>query len=120
MSDVDRLAERRLAADERTRRRGLTLGAAWREFWRHPSPWLIGSFLLAAVVGRAVVGGGARGGCDVKLYRINKVDAPGGRTLKKKDVLARDDAEAIKRAADSEDCPVCEVLRDGNPIGLIA
>ena len=56
----------------------------------------------------------------MKLYRINKVEAPGGSPLKKKDVLARDDAEAIKRAADSEDCPVCEVLRDGNPIGLIA
>jgi hypothetical protein len=55
----------------------------------------------------------------VKLYRINKVDAPGGPPIKKKDVLARDDAEAIKRAADSDDCPVCEVLRDGIPIGLI-
>jgi hypothetical protein len=55
----------------------------------------------------------------VKLYRINKVDTPDGPPIKKKDVLAKDDAEAIKRAADSEDCPVCEVLRDGKPIGLI-
>lgn len=56
----------------------------------------------------------------MKLYRINKVAAPGGPPLKKKDVLARDDAEAMKRAEDSDDCPVCEVLRDGKPVGLIA
>jgi muconolactone delta-isomerase len=58
-TEVERLARERLAADERARRRGLTLGGAWREFWRHPSPWLIGSFLLAAVAARVVVGSGA-------------------------------------------------------------
>ena len=27
-------------------RRGLTLGDAAREFWRHPSPWLLGAAVL--------------------------------------------------------------------------
>ncbi|MGX7953377.1 hypothetical protein ACWPM1_12520 [Tsuneonella sp. HG249] len=45
--------------------------------------------------------------------------APGGRTLKKRDVLAASDKEAVDRAEDSPDCPVCEVLRDGNVIGVI-
>ena len=55
----------------------------------------------------------------MKLYRINKVAALGGRVLKKKDVLAASDRQAIERARDSEDCPICEVLRDGQPIGVI-
>jgi len=55
----------------------------------------------------------------VKLYRINKVAAPGGPALKKKDVLANSDKEALKRADESPDCAVCEVLRDGQTIGSI-
>jgi hypothetical protein len=37
-------------------RRGLTLGAAAREFVRHPSPWLIGATLVAAVIARIMHG----------------------------------------------------------------
>jgi hypothetical protein len=55
----------------------------------------------------------------VKHYRINKVTEPGGAVLKKKDVLAASDLEALKRAEESPDCPVCEVLRDGERIGSI-
>ena len=55
----------------------------------------------------------------MKLYRINKVAEPGGRALKKKDVLARSDAEAIKRAEDSPDCPTCDVLLNGQLVGSI-
>jgi hypothetical protein len=55
----------------------------------------------------------------VKLYRINKVTAPGGRVIKKKDVLAASDREAMQRARDSEDCPICEVLRDGQAVGAV-
>lgn len=40
----------------RTSRRGLTLAAAAREFWRYPTPWLIGATLLAAVAARVAVG----------------------------------------------------------------
>jgi hypothetical protein len=39
-----------------TGRRGFTLADAFREFWRHPSPWLIGTTWVAAVAGRALVG----------------------------------------------------------------
>ncbi len=62
--EAERLAAERLAADEArateqaARRRSLTLGEAWREFWRHPSPWLIAGSLLAAVLARSLVSGG--------------------------------------------------------------
>lgn len=55
----------------------------------------------------------------MKLYRINKVIKPGGVILKKKDVLATSDREAVQRAADSQDCPVCEILKDGKQVGSI-
>ena len=35
----------------------VTLGAAFAQFWRHPSPWMILGTLVAAVVARVVVGG---------------------------------------------------------------
>jgi hypothetical protein len=55
----------------------------------------------------------------MKLYRINKVTKPGGHVIKKKDVLAASDAEAVQKAADSPDCPICDVLRDGETVGSI-
>ncbi|MFA9201759.1 MAG: hypothetical protein ACEQR8_11375 [Cypionkella sp.] len=64
--------------------------------------------------------GEAIGDGTVRHYRINKVTAPGGRTLKKRDVLAQSDAEAVQTAAESDECPVCEVLRDGRTIGIVA
>ena len=61
---------------------------------------------------------GSRGDI-VKLYRINKLTRPGGSVVKKKDVLASSDSEAVQRAADSDDCPVCDVLKDGQTVGSI-
>ena len=58
-------------------------------------------------------------GGEMKLYRINKVSKPGGIVLNKKDVLAASDKDAVQRAADSPDCPVCEVLKDGQNVGSI-
>ena len=58
-------------------------------------------------------------GVEMRHYRINKVTEPGGAVLKKKDVLAASDEDALKRAEDSADCPVCDVLRDGERIGSI-
>ena len=55
----------------------------------------------------------------MKLYRINKLPRPGGAVVKKKDVLAASDREAVQRAADSEDCPICDVLKDGQTVGSI-
>lgn len=58
-------------------------------------------------------------GASVKLYRINKVAKPGGAVLKSDNVLATSDKEALKRGQESPDCPVCEVLRDGQSVGSI-
>jgi hypothetical protein len=55
----------------------------------------------------------------MKHYRINKVSRPGGMVLKKRDVLAVSDRDAVQKAADSDDCPVCEVLKDGEQVGSI-
>jgi hypothetical protein len=55
----------------------------------------------------------------VKHYRINKLAKEGGIVVKKKDILASSDAEAIKHAADDHDCPICDVLRDGKRVGAI-
>jgi hypothetical protein len=41
---------------DRPTRRGLTLGDASREFWKHPSPWMIGAVFVAALAARLVVG----------------------------------------------------------------
>lgn len=55
----------------------------------------------------------------MKLYRINKLTRPGGAVVKKKDVLAASDGQAVQRAADSDDCPVCDVLKDGQIVGSV-
>ena len=55
----------------------------------------------------------------MKLYRINKLKKPGGAVVKKHHVLASSDKEAVRRAEDSADCPVCEVLRDGKKVGSV-
>jgi len=61
--DLERLAARRLAADEQritgARRTLVSLGAAWRAFWRAPSPWMISSFLVVALAARVLAGAGA-------------------------------------------------------------
>ena len=41
---------------ERPIRKGLTLSGACREFWKHPSPWMLGAMLVAALIARVIVG----------------------------------------------------------------
>jgi len=55
----------------------------------------------------------------MKLYRIEKLAKPGGVVVKKKHILAATDRHAVKRAEDSDDCPVCDVLRDGELVGQV-
>lgn len=43
-------------SETRTARRGMTLTDAAREFWRHPTPWLLAGALIAAVVARIALG----------------------------------------------------------------
>jgi hypothetical protein len=61
---------------------------------------------------------GAREGV-MDHYRINKLAKPGGVVVKTKDVLAKTDKEAVQKARDDEDCPVCDVLRAGKKVGSI-
>jgi len=55
----------------------------------------------------------------MKLYRIDKLARQGGAVIKKKHVLAPTDREAVKQAEDSDDCPICDVLRDGKLVGQV-
>ena len=55
----------------------------------------------------------------MKLYRVNKLAKRGGMVIKKKHILANSDSQAVKQAEDSEDCPICDVLRDGETVGQI-
>jgi len=58
--EIEALAQERLAAEETrmtgARRPAVTLGSTFREFLRHPSPWMIGATLVTAVVWRVVEG----------------------------------------------------------------
>ena len=40
---------------ERPTRRGLTLADAGREFWKHPSPWMIGVMFVGVLIARVIV-----------------------------------------------------------------
>jgi hypothetical protein len=61
--EIEAKARERLAADEApaepaekvtgARRTSQSLGEAFRQFWSHPSPWLIGAFLLGSIGYRA-------------------------------------------------------------------
>ena len=55
----------------------------------------------------------------MKLYRVNKLAKPGGVIVKKKHILAHSDRHAVQQAEESPDCPVCDVLRDGEKVGEI-
>ncbi len=59
---VEQLAKREVARDEARitgdRRTSQSLREVFVEFWKHPSPYLLGSYLLAAVVGRVLSGPG--------------------------------------------------------------
>ena len=55
----------------------------------------------------------------MKHYRVKKLAKPGGVTLKTKDILAAEDREAVRRAEQDDDCPVCEVYRAGEKVGQV-
>lgn len=55
----------------------------------------------------------------MKLYRVDKLAKRGGVVVRKKHILASTDKQAVKQAADSEDCPVCDVVRDGERVGQV-
>ena len=55
----------------------------------------------------------------MKHYRVNKVAKRDGMVVKTKDVLATDDRQAVERARNDEDCPICEVWHAGKKVGAI-
>jgi hypothetical protein len=55
----------------------------------------------------------------MKLYRVDKLAKRGGAVIKKKHILASSDREAVEQAEDSPDCPICDVLRDGERVGQV-
>ena len=56
----------------------------------------------------------------MKLSRVNKLAKPGGMVIKKKHILANSDAQAVKQAEDSPDCPICDVVADnGQKVGQV-
>ncbi|HKY58017.1 MAG TPA: sterol desaturase family protein [Aeromicrobium sp.] len=59
MTETARLAEEQSATEETitgARRQSLTLGGAFREFLRHPSPWMMATVLAGAVTWRIAEG----------------------------------------------------------------
>ena len=55
----------------------------------------------------------------MKLYRVDKLAKRGGIVVKKKHILAKSDAQAVKQAEDSPDCPICDVSHDGEVVGRV-
>jgi len=55
----------------------------------------------------------------MKLYRVDKLAKAGGAVVKKKHILAPSDRDAVQQAIESPDCPICDVLRDGQKVGSI-
>ena len=55
----------------------------------------------------------------MKLYRIDKLAKLGGTVIKKKNILANSDAQAVKQAEDSDDCPICDVVHNGQKVGQV-
>lgn len=56
----------------------------------------------------------------MKLYRVNKVSAANGAIVKQTDILANDDRQAMRTAAESNDCPICDVWSDGKKVGSVS
>lgn len=55
----------------------------------------------------------------MKHYRVYKLSGPKGSIVNGKDVLAADDGEALDKAEQDDDCPVCEVWQGTNKVGSI-
>ena len=55
----------------------------------------------------------------MKHYRVNKVARTGGHVVKRKDILALSDKDALAVAARDEDCPICDVYQAGHKVGSV-
>lgn len=55
--EAEEFARAQVARD--ARRTNQPLSQVFKQFWRHPSPYLLGAALVASVAGRLIVGGGS-------------------------------------------------------------
>ena len=55
----------------------------------------------------------------MKLYRVHKLAKRNGMVIKKKHILASSDRDAVQQAQNSDDCPICDVRRDGDVVGQV-
>ena len=55
----------------------------------------------------------------MKHYRVNKLAKPNGAVVKTKDIIAESDKQAVQATRHDPDCPVCDVMRDGERVGSI-
>jgi len=62
-NDIEELAKKQVERDEEritgSRRTSQSLGEVFVDFWRHPSPYLLSTFLAIAIAGRVLAGPGA-------------------------------------------------------------
>ena len=62
-SDVEARAQQQVARDEARitggRRSSQSMREVFAEFWRHPSPYILGTYLVAALAGRVLAGPGS-------------------------------------------------------------
>jgi len=84
-----------------------------------PRQWQGFSGRRAACLAALPDAGCAGRGRGMKHYRVNKLARRGGEIVKKKDMLANDDAQALRAARNDDDCPVCEVWHAGEKVGSI-
>ena len=55
----------------------------------------------------------------MKHYRVKKLAQPDGAVVKRKDILANDDKQALQAARDDADCPICDVWHNGKKVGSV-
>ena len=55
----------------------------------------------------------------MRHYRVNKLAKAGGAIVKRKDILANDDRQALAPGRDDEDFPIFDIFRDGEKVGSI-
>ena len=67
----------------------------------------------------AVIRRGAGSGKPCVVYRVNRLARAGGTIIKRMNILAASDRQAVKTAEQDLDCPVCDVLRDGEKVGEV-
>jgi hypothetical protein len=65
------------------------------------------------------VGSVSGGEGSTETLSLTKVAKPNGAVVKKRDILAHSDKDALDVAARDQDCPICDVYHAGEKIGSI-